>query len=499
MTLCQQCAAIIRQNLLVVLTLLGAAAGFIIGFAVRQYRSSDSAILWIGMLGELYVRMLKMMIVPLVICSVISGTAKMDPRSNGKVSGISLAYIMITNFIPAILASILCLIIKPGAGIKGGKDLLKFQTDVMETEDIFADLLRNIFPDNLIAACFQQAQTQYEYSSRSVVLNNGTYNTTKTVREMVRKYVGSTQSTNILGLLIVSAVFGVASAAMKEHGEPFLAFFRSATEIIIRILRVLIWSTPVGVASLVAKTIASTSDVEDTFKMLGLYFLTVMIGFIVWGYIIVPIIFFLVRRSNPFRFLGSIMPSFMIVLATSSTVIALPESFHSLEAKNDVDPRISRFVAPLAAAIGRAGSVVYIATSCIFIIQTLDRDASVADVILVIIMSWISALAIPAVTGSSLVTVLILLTALNIPGEAAAMLFALEFFLDRARSVVNLNTQLIGAIVTDKFCGASLPEQRKFSEYLHKMEDIANIEEEFQAETESMIKKKNDSFAVSKI
>ncbi|XP_045176769.2 excitatory amino acid transporter 2-like [Mercenaria mercenaria] len=472
---CRKCVGLFRQNLLVILTLVGVGIGFVIGFAIQQ--ASASGIMWIGMAGELYIRMLKMMIVPLVICSVISGTAKMDPRSNGKVSGISLAYIMITNLLPVILATVLSLIIRPGDGVKAGIDLSKFETDIMETEDIFADLLRNIVPDNLIASCFQQTQTKYKFEDKTIVVNNGTHNVTTTVKELSKKYLGAAGSTNILGLIIVSAIFGVAAAAMQEHGEAFLSFFRSATDIIIKILRVLIWATPVGVASLIAKVIISTPDVEETFRKLGLYFVTVMVGLVIWGFMIVPAIFFAARRTNPFRFIATIMPSIMIVFATGSTVIALPESFHSLESKNHVDSRISRFVAPLAATIGRAGSALYISSSCIFIIQMLGRDANAADIISIILLTWISALAIPSVTGASLVTVLILLTALNIPGEAAAMLFALEFFLDRSRSVVNLNTQLTGAIVTDTFFGdlSSLsPEVLEPAEQNHLMKETAN-------------------------
>ncbi|KAL4225110.1 Neutral amino acid transporter A [Mactra antiquata] len=461
----EKCWTLVRQNMLVTLTLIGVAVGFIVGLSVKN--PTASAIMWIGMPGELYIRMLKMMILPLVICGVISGTAKMDPRTNGKVSGISLSFIMIANFIPCIVAAILTLIIKPGEGVVS--DVAdKFSGDVMETEDIFADLFRNIVPDNIIASCIQQAQTKYEFTTKDVVTFNGTINITETVREMTRKYVGAANSTNILGLIIVCSIFGVAAASMtQKQGEPFLAFFRSATDIIIKILRVLIWSTPVGVASLIAKTIVSTDDIEDTFRKLGFYFLTVMTGLVIHMFIVMPIVFFLIRRRNPFRFMATTIPSIMIVFATGSTMIALPESFHALEEKNNVDTRISRFVAPLAATIGRSGSAMYITTSCIFIIQTLGRDVNAADIILVILLTWISALAIPSVTGASLVTVLILLTALSIPGEAAAMLFALEFFLDRSRSVVNLNSQLIGVVVTDRYCGEMLPKDDQESKLKH--------------------------------
>ncbi|XP_045176027.2 excitatory amino acid transporter 1-like [Mercenaria mercenaria] len=460
----QKCLWWLRQNLLVILTFIACGIGFLIGFLVAHEDPSPSAIMWIGMPGELYIRTINMMIVPLVVCSVIAGTAKMDPRTNGKVSGISMAYIMLTNCVTPLLAAALSYTIKPGEGIETDVDTSKQIENVMQTEDIFADLLRNIVPDNIIASCFQQAQTKYEYKNKTIITNNGTHDITETTKELKRKYVGSAGSTNVLGLIIVSVLFGVGAAAMKEEGKPFLLFFKSATDIILRILQVLIWTTPVGVASLIAKTIVTTKDVEDTFRKLGMYALTVEVGLVFWGFIVLPLLFLIVRRANPFRFYGTIIPSIMIVVVTASTMIALPESFRSLEYKNNCDPRISRLVAPLSATIGRAGSVLYITCSCFFIIQTLGRDVNAADIILVVLLAWISALAIPDVAGASLVTVLILLTTLNIPGEAAAMLFALEFFLDRSRSVVNLLTQLTGVMLIDKFCAASLPKLTEYSE-----------------------------------
>lgn len=460
----KKCLRVVHQNMLVIITLVGCGIGFLVGFLVKPEDPSPSAIMWIGMPGELYIRMLKMMIVPLVVFSVIAGTADMDPRTNGKVSGYSMAFIMLTNLLTPFIAAALSFILKPGKGIESDVDASKLTENVIETEDIFADLLRNIVPENLVASCFQQAQTKYDYEERQVVTNNGTHNITETSRELKRKYVGTAASTNVLGLIIVSVMFGIGAAVMKEQGQPFLQFFRSATAITLRILQVLIWFTPIGVASLIAKTILTTKDVEGTFRKLGMYTLTVEVGLVFWGFIVIPLLFLLVRRANPFKFYLTIMPSIMIVVVTASTMIALPESFRSLEDKNGCDHRISRLVAPLSATIGRAGSVLYITCSCFFIIQTIGRDVNGADVILIVLLAWISALAIPSVAGASLVTVLILLTALNIPGEAAAMLFALEFFLDRSRSVVNLFTQLTGVMLVDKFCAASLPQLSESNE-----------------------------------
>lgn len=446
----------LRQNLLVILTLGGCCAGFLISILVKYEDPSESAIMWIGLPGELYIRLIKVMVIPLVICSIIAGTAKMDPRTNGKVSGMFFTYIMVTNLLTPVFAAALSYLIKPGVGIESDGDISQFSDSVMKTEDIFADLLRNIVPDNIAAACFQQTQTKYEHHNKTSVYNNGTHNFTQTKMELTRKITGSTESPNIIGLIILSVLFGIGTASMKEKGEPFLLFFKSASDIILKILGVLIWTTPVGVASLIAKTIISTDDVNATFRKLGLYFLTVNLGLFVWGFIIIPVVFFVILRSNPFKFYGSIMPSIMIVIVTTSDMIALPETLDSLENKNGCDPRITRLVAPLAAAIGRAGSAFYITCSCFFIIQAQGQNINAADAFVIVLLTWISALAIPSVTGASLVTALILLSALNVPGEAAAMLFAFEFFLDRFRSVVNLLTELTGVMFVNKVCTDSL-------------------------------------------
>ncbi|XP_052066155.1 excitatory amino acid transporter 1-like isoform X3 [Mytilus californianus] len=271
----EKCLEIVKANLLVLLTLVGAAVGFIIGVVVRNTNPTDSTLMWVGILGEIYLNMLKMMIVPLIVASVITGTATLDPKSNGKISLVSLGYIMSTNFLGCLVGSILCVIIRPGEIAK--TEVKAFNSVPLETEDIFADLLRNIFPDNLISATFRKTITSYDtekYKGNETI--NGT--TVEVIKTMVTgKNLSSADSTNILGLLIASAVFGIATASTKEIGQPFFKFFYSATEIILVILGKLIWFTPIGVASLIGKTIGGTKNLEDDFNRLGLYIATQMI------------------------------------------------------------------------------------------------------------------------------------------------------------------------------------------------------------------------------
>ncbi|CAC5409720.1 unnamed protein product [Mytilus coruscus] len=441
----EKCLEVVKANLLVFFTLFGAAVGFVIGVVVRNTNPTDRTLMWVGILGEIYLNMLKMMIVPLIVASVITGTATLDPKSNGKISLVSLGYIMLTNFLGCLVGSILCVIIRPGEIAK--TEVKAFNLVPLETEYIFADLLRNIFPDNLISATFRKRSTNETI--------NGTI--VKVIKTMVTgKNLSSADSTNILGLLIASAVFGIATASTKEIGQPFFKFFYSATEIILAILGKLIWFTPIGVASLIGKTIGGTKNLEDDFSRLGLYIATQMIGYFLFMIVVVPITYFILMKMNPFKFLFTVIHAFVIVFATSMTSMSIPESIRQLEGPNKLDRRVTRFVIPLRAAIGRCGSCIYISISCLFVMQITNQEVDTASVLLVIILTTFSSLAIPSVTGASLITVIILLTALNIPPEAAALLYTFEWILDRTRTITNYSLQVKCVVFTQRLCLSSL-------------------------------------------
>ncbi|XP_069133834.1 excitatory amino acid transporter 1-like isoform X1 [Argopecten irradians] len=454
-----KCVEVVKDNLLVVTTLLGVAVGFAIGFGVRATNPSDDDLMWLGIIGELYLRMLKMMIVPLIIASVIAGTATMDPKSNGKISMVCIAYLILTNFIGSLVGCIMAVIIRPGAGMSNSGSSRDLDSVTMETQDIFADLLRNLLPDNLIQASFQQTQTKYHIET---VLKNLTMNGTVISREFKQisgKYVGSAGSSNILGLIMASMLFGVATGAVRDAGMTFGNFFTSATDVIMQILKWIIRTTPFGVASLIAKTIASTENIQEDFRRLGVYSATVIASLLICSIIFVPVAYSLITRKPPFRFMFSVVNVLMIGFATSSSAIAIPESLKALEDVNRVDRRVTRFVVPLSATLGRCGSSIYIASTCIFLMQLTETDTDASKIILVCILTTCSSLAIPSVTGASLVTVIILLTALGLPAETATLLFTLEWLLDRLRTLTNLIVQALGSVGTYRACRSSLPFQ----------------------------------------
>ncbi|XP_061169455.1 excitatory amino acid transporter-like [Saccostrea echinata] len=313
---------ILRGQLLFVLTFLAVILGFIIGFGIREAGPSIDALHWIGMPGDLFMRSLKMMIVPLVVTSVIHSTASLEPKSNGRIGLISITYILLTNMLGCVIAIILIYTINPGR-VNVAHDE-KVMVNKIQQQDIFADFLRNIIPDNLVEATFRKTQTKFKSEIVWNELQNlGNFsNTTADVEqnylEMV-KTVGKSGGPNILGLILACMFIGIAAGRLKEKARVFIDFFAMSAEIVLQILRWFIWLTPVGVASLTAASIAGTRDVTETFVSLGYFVLTVTLGIVFNQAILLPLLYFAFTRKNPYKHILSIKRAWLIGFSFGSS------------------------------------------------------------------------------------------------------------------------------------------------------------------------------------
>lgn len=456
-----RCKFFIKSNLLVLLTLVGVIVGFVAGLGLKELHPSKDAVMWIGILGESYLNVIKMMIVPLIASSIISGTASLDPKSNGKISLVSLSFILVTNFLGTLTGTVLCVLINPGGrSTKTESDSL--DKIHIQTQDVFADLLRNILPDNLVAATFQTTMTTYTTENMLVnVTTNGTYSE-ELIAFIKGKKLGKSSGVNMLGILVVSSFFGMATAAVGKVGRPFYKFFCASTEIVIVILEKILWLTPVGVGSLIMREVCVASDLGEDVARLGVFIGTYMLALALMLFILHPLICFFIAKRNPFKFMATLTEPMLIALATTLTTVAMPESLRKLEGSpNNIDRRITRFVVPLCAAVCRIGSCTFLSSSCVFITQLENRDQNGGSIVLIVLLVTLMSFAIPAIPSGSLVTIIILLTAIGIPPEAASLLFAFDWFSDRMRSVVNIYFHCLTSAVTYQICKSSLEDADK--------------------------------------
>ncbi|XP_061169224.1 excitatory amino acid transporter 1-like isoform X2 [Saccostrea echinata] len=409
----QNIQRILHGQLLFVLTFLAVILGFIIGFGIREARPSADFIQWIGMPGDLFMRSLKMMIVPLIVTSVIH--RRVNVAHNEKV-----------------------------------------MVNKIEPQDIFADLLRNIIPDNLVEATFRKTQTQFKpeivwIEQKNIGNSSNTTADKKQTLEMV-KTVGKSDGPNILGLILACMFIGIAAGKFKEKAKIFIDFFAISAEIVLQILLWFIWLTPVGVASLTAASLAGANDITETFISLGYFVLTVTLGIFFSQAILLPLIYFAFTRKNPYKHILSIKRAWLIGFSFGSSALAMPDLLHACENVNKIDKRITRFVIPLCCSSNADGSALFISAASMFIAKFSGYTLTFGNVLIIGILTTFSTLSLPAMPSASMVAVVMVLSAINIPVHEVSMLFAVEWFLDRLRTGANVESHFICAAITDHFC-----------------------------------------------
>ncbi|XP_036382471.1 excitatory amino acid transporter 2-like [Megalops cyprinoides] len=433
----------IARNLLLVLTVLGVILGSLFGMLLRYIPDLDSdTLMLISFPGDILMSMLKMLILPLIISSLITGLAGLDARSSGRMGTRAMVYYMSTTVIAAVLGVILVL------GIHPGNPKLKTQVSTgpknqeVSSLDAFLDLIRNLFPENLLQACFQQVQTVIK--KVPVPGQNQTEPVTVSQKKLELKW-----GMNVLGLIGFFTTFGICMGKLGEKGQLMIDFFNILNEIIMKIVCMVMWYSPVGIASLICGKIAEIGDLEVVARQLGMYMVTVIVGLIIHGGIILPLIFFVITRKNPFAFYAGIFQAWITALGTASSAGTLPVTFRCLEENLSIDKRVTRFVLPIGATINMDGTALYEAVAAIFIAQMNDIELDSGQILTVSMTATLASVGAASIPSAGLVTMLLILTAVGLPTQDISLLIAVDWLLDRMRTSINVVGDSFGAGIVD--------------------------------------------------
>ncbi|XP_052825495.1 excitatory amino acid transporter 1-like isoform X7 [Octopus bimaculoides] len=368
----------LKENSLLLLTLVSVIASFILGFVIRSAQPSNDAIIWIGMPGEIFLRTLTAMITPLIISNVIAGSATLDVKSNGKLGISALIVVILSNLLGSITGIAFFMLIKPGTRRDINQDNPGRVKVVIYAEDLFADLIRNIFPDNIIGASFRQTLTSYKKVEAQLNMSEEFANNT-----IYQRHIGYSDGSNILGLITFSFLFGMVAGSLKEKGEPFHMFFESTSLITAEIFKYLFNSA------------------------------------------------------------------------------AFPEMESSLVERNGADKRVIGVSLPLVVTLNAGGSALFIVTAALFLANYQGVDLNAGNMIVLVVLTAIVTMALPGVPSSSIVTLILLLTSMNINPKPVAMLYALEWLLDRLRSGNNVLSHILGCLIIDHFLKPSSSKDKK--------------------------------------
>ncbi|KAF5893902.1 excitatory amino acid transporter 1, partial [Clarias magur] len=435
----------LRRNAFVLFTIGAVALGkfilsfrktysIILGFALRPYKMSYREVKYFSFPGELLMRMLQMLVLPLLVSSLITGMAALDSRASGKMGMRAVVYYMTTTFIAVFIGIIMVLIIHPG---KGSKDEFTQQQKIEQVSpaDAFLDLIRNMFPPNLVQACTQQFKTQYakKVVHVKVIVNESILNLTNASQEIAREEIipisGTTNGVNALGLVVFSMCFGLIIGNMKEEGQALREFFDSLNEAIMRLVAIIMWYAPVGILFLIAGKIVEMDDITEMGGQLGMYTVTVIIGLMIHGIVILPTLFFVITRKNPFIFITGLLQALITALGTSSSSATLPITFKCLEENNKVDKRVTRFVLPVGATINMDGTALYEALAAIFIAQVNNMEMNFGQIITISITATAASIGAAGIPQAGLVTMVIVLTSVGLPTDDISLIIAVDWFL----------------------------------------------------------------------
>uniref|UniRef100_A0A3P9HV93 Amino acid transporter n=1 Tax=Oryzias latipes TaxID=8090 RepID=A0A3P9HV93_ORYLA len=428
---------------------------------------------YFGFPGELLMRMLKMVILPLIISSMITGVAALDSEVSGKIGLRAVTYYLSTTIIAVILGIILVMTIKPGVSQEPEEIDRSGTTPNVTTADTLLDLLSSL----LLRSC--SFSLQYKTKRQEIepvkdpdnMTTAAPLTTTIMAVNITKEYqiTGSySDGINVLGLIVFCVAFGLVIGKMGEKGRILLEFFDALNEATMKLVQIIMCYMPVGILFLIAAKIIEVEDWE-IFKKMGLYMVTVLSGLVIHATVCLPLIYFIIVRKNPYTFTLGMAQAMVTALMISSSSATLPVTFRCAEENNRIDKRITRFVLPVGATINMDGTALYEAVAAIFIAQINNYSLDVGHIVTISITATVASIGAAGVPNAGMVTMVIVLTAVGLPAGDVTLIVAVDWLLDRFRTMVNVLGDAYGAGIVQKLSKMELERMDLISDV-----DVAN-------------------------
>lgn len=493
-----------RRDMLMIFIIIAVLLGFLVGITCNkpiqnlEEPTRSTVLTFLGFPGEILMRMLKMLILPLIVTSLIVGLAELDQRASGRLGMRAVCYYMATTLFAVILGIILVVAINPGSKASPSDEK---EDRKVRALDSFLDLIRNMFPDNLIKACIAQLTTDVKVIKANVrkhIVNYGimSLNESKLINStrdiMMETVNGSTVlfyetwdnvtvagkgkyggSTNILGLVVFSLAVGLILGKMGDKAKGFVNWMKTLNDVVMELVTWVMWYSPIGIWSLIAAKFASMNNILGTFESLGLYMVTVISGLLIHSLIVLPLIYFVTTRRNPLLYVKGIVQALLTAFGTSSSSATLPVTFRCLEETNRIDKRVTRFVLPIGATINMDGTALYEAVAAIFIAQASGLNLNLGQYIAVSLTSTLASIGAAGIPQAGLVTMLIVLQTIGLPEDAITLIIAVDWFLDRVRTTVNVLGDAFGAGIVAHLSKADLLEMDRHHEEEMRRNQVA--------------------------
>jgi len=384
-------------------------AGFFLGI-LAGWIWGDTIVPVATPMKELFLRLLKMAILPLVITSIVSAVIKVgSSKGVGQITVRTIVYYLTTSVLAILTGQILVNFFKPGMGANLGLEADPDTIGVVQKG--LGELLMDIIPKNI-----------FESMARG----------------------------DVLPVIFFSILFGFFVTQLKEKKRVLMGdIFQAGFEAMMKLTLFVIWTAPVGVFGIVAIIVAETGF--DAFIPLGGYFLVVLAALSIHFFITLPLILWFVGKTNPVTHFKGMITALLTAFSTCSTIVTLPFTMKAVTEHSGASEKAAGFVLPIGATINMDGTALYECVATIFIAQVYGFDLTLAQQGLIVITAVLASIGAASIPMSGLVMMTIILNAVGLPLEGIGIILAVDRILDMFRTTVNVYSDSVGAVVISKF------------------------------------------------
>ncbi|MBE6115162.1 MAG: dicarboxylate/amino acid:cation symporter [Erysipelotrichaceae bacterium] len=379
--------------------------GIIAGLLFMKADMVDFTITYVKPFGTIFLNLLKFIVVPIVLCSIISGVISMkDIKKVGKIGGKTVLYYTLTTSFAVIIGLFFANLFKGGFQVLETTGL---EYDATATVN-FMDTLVSIFPSNLI-------------------------------KPMV--------DANMLQVIVIALLFGFGIIVSEEKGEPFAQMIDSLSEVSMVVMSLILKLSPIGVFALITPVIA-----ENGPKILGSLALVLLVAYI--AYFIHMIVVYsstvkLLGGYNPIKFFKGMVPAMVMAFSSASSVGTLPVNMDCVQ-KMGAKKEIASFVLPLGATINMDGTAIYQGVCAVFIATCFGIDLTIGQMITIVLTATLASIGTAGVPGAGIVMLAMVLQSVNLPIEGIALVAGVDRIFDMGRTVVNITGDATCAMIISK-------------------------------------------------
>lgn len=401
--------------------LIGIGLGVIFGIVMTRFIPYEKWSPYIKWAGDMFLRALRMIVIPLVFSSIALGVAGMGTsKSLGRIAGKTFAFYIVTTLIAAAIGLTLVNIVKPGVG--ADLKLTENVTELAGTQVSFIDQIVNIIPANIFEA-----------------LSTG----------------------NLLAIIFFAIVFGFFINMVDEKQQTTLKdILQAVYDVIMKITFFIIKLAPYGVFAIVANVVGQqagdTKALLDIAGSLGIFVLIVWVGLLIHGGIVLPTLVRVLGKANPWKHISNMSTALLTAFSTCSSGAALPINIRDTQEKCGVSNKIASFTLPLGATINMNGTALYECVAAIFIAQAYGIELSILQQVILVFTSLFAAIGAAGIPMAGMVMLTIVLNVVGLPLEGIGLVLAVEQLCDMPRTMINTYGDTCCAVIVAKSEGEEL-------------------------------------------